>query len=59
MALEAISATYTVNETINRNTPTRIFSTWEHNQLKRIQVNYNTGILNDYSTKSKINLITR
>jgi len=54
MALEAISAAYTVNETINRNMPTRIFSTWEHNQLKRIQVNYNTGMLNDYSTKFKL-----
>ena len=54
MALEAISAAHIVNEAINRNMPTRIFSTWEPNQLKRIQVNYNTRMMNDYSTRLKL-----
>ena len=54
MALKAIFTAYTIDEAINRNMPTRIFSIWELNQLKRIQVNYNTRMMNDRSTRLKL-----
>ena len=54
MALKAIFTAYMINEAINRNMPTRIFSTWEPNQPKRIQVNYNTRMMNDHSTRLKL-----